>query len=67
MTRRITLTLPEDLILRLNYLADYYDAPVLDVIHELITHGVTFCEDAIQCEACAQIEWLAHIEPAGNA
>lgn len=67
MTRRVTLALEDDLILRLNYLADYYETDVTLMLIEMITQSTAHCEDAINCEACAQIEWLAHIEPAGNA
>lgn len=67
MLKRISLTISDELAERLNILADYYDLPVLDMIRELLTDGATVCETAIKCEACAQIAWLAQVEPDGRA
>lgn len=67
MPHKISITLPDELAERLTILADHYEAPVMDLILEIITSGAAVCEDAIHCEACQQIAWLAHVDPAGRA
>jgi predicted transcriptional regulator len=64
---KITLTLSDKLAQRLSYLADYYDADIRDMLVEMLTDTASICEDAIACEACEQIAWLAQVEPAGRA
>lgn len=67
MTRRLTVILTEEQAERLTALASIYDCWSVDLAGELLIKAIQYCEDAIACDACEQIAWLAEVDPEGRA
>lgn len=64
---RLTITVPDEFRDRLQYFADHYDMTLQALSRNLLVNALALLEDAIACEACAQITYLVNAEPAGNA
>lgn len=67
MTRRVSATVPDELYDRLSHLAKHYSVSLSYLMTDMLAQSLAVHEDAIACEACAQIAWLVAAEPAGNA
>lgn len=67
MSKRITLTVSDELAERIARVADYYDKDVREFIVGFIDDQIALLEDYHADLACQQIEWLCSVKPEGNA
>ena len=67
MTKRFTVDMPEELLVRLAILADAYDCGPKDLAVSLLEHGVCIELALIEHEDKMQVEYLTNTAPAGHA
>jgi hypothetical protein len=67
VSRRIVLTITDELAERISRVASYYDRDAKTFITELMDDQTAMLEECHHQEACEQIRYLVQVEPAGNA
>jgi predicted DNA-binding protein len=67
VSRRIVLTITDELAERISRVASHYDRDAKTYIIEAIDDQTAMLEEYHHQEACEQIRYLVQVEPAGSA